>query len=314
MASVPGGKVYAIGGGYYDPIARVSGYDPATNAWAAAPSLGTARGGLAAAVLNGTLYALGGVNANLDPLTLVETFTPTAAGGGTWATGTPMRTARSSFGAAAVEGKLLVAGGYNGQSLASAEVFDPASPGTWTAAASMATPRAYHCVAALGTLVYSIGGMGNNPGILNSVEAYDITANTWAPVANMTTARYGAAASTLNEKLYVMGGCNDNPCTSVEYYDPAAKTWAAAAAMGTARYYFAAATLGNVVYVTGTNNGGSGSTSAAGLGAAWHECHATAPGGCTVCAACCKSDIADGGACEACFDQHCTKAAAIVVA
>ena len=118
-----------------------------------------------------------------------------------------------------------------------------------------------------------------------------------------------------NEKLYVMGGCKDNQCNnllnSVEYYDPAAKTWAAAAAMGTARFHFAAATLGNVVYVTGD---GGDSTSAAGLGAAWHECNATAPGGCTVCATCCKSDIADGGACEACFDQHCTKAAAIVVA
>ena len=89
MASVPGGKVYAIGGGGYgQPItARVSGYDPATNAWAAAPSLGTARYELAAAVLNGTLYALGGRNNNYGWLTLVETFTPTAAGGGTWATG-----------------------------------------------------------------------------------------------------------------------------------------------------------------------------------------------------------------------------------
>ena len=57
MASVPGGKVYAIGGYYYCTIASVSGYDPATNAWAAAPSLGTARSGLAAAVLDGTLYA-----------------------------------------------------------------------------------------------------------------------------------------------------------------------------------------------------------------------------------------------------------------
>ena len=111
MASVPGGKVYAIGGGpYYAPIATVSGYDPATNAWAAAPSLGTARSGLAAAVLNGTLYALGGFN-GLDGLTLVETFTPTAAGGGTWATGTPMRTARRSFGAAAVGGAAVARGG-----------------------------------------------------------------------------------------------------------------------------------------------------------------------------------------------------------
>ena len=50
--------MYAIGGAY---TATVSGYDPATNAWAAAPSLGTARFGLAAAILNGTLAAAMGL-------------------------------------------------------------------------------------------------------------------------------------------------------------------------------------------------------------------------------------------------------------
>ena len=215
----------------------------------------TPRKTAAAAVLNGTIYALGGVTRVKNASTAtVETFT--AAGGGTWVTGTPMRTARFSFGAAAVECKLVVAGGLdnNYNVLASAEVFDPASPGTWTSAASMATQRWGHCVTALGTLVYSIGGWDNNNNVLNSVEAYDITANAWAPVANMTTARTAAAAYALNGKLYVIGGLdiNSNPLSSVDVFDPTGKgTWTSVANMTTARAYAAASILNEKLYVMG---------------------------------------------------------------
>src|SRR2546423_1454535 len=42
-----------------------------------------------------------------------------------------------------LNGKALVAGGYNGGSLGSAELYDPAS-GTWTATGSLSTARYAH--------------------------------------------------------------------------------------------------------------------------------------------------------------------------
>jgi N-acetylneuraminic acid mutarotase len=297
--------------------------------------MSTARGWLAGAVFKNTLYALGGFNANAGGagrggiLALVETFTPTAAAGGTgrpgqmWATrkaavgehdctpntqgvcasnvcakccnqfipnGTdcdgcvakfctpPMLTAREKFGAAVVKGKLLVAGGWGGghhsrgpipsepaHNLASVEVFDLNHQDQgWTNVKSMHTPRAAHCVAALGTLVYSIGGLTDLPdgmqnAVLRSVEVYNTKGGVWIPAASLNTARYYAVASTLKdsngiEKLYVMGGIGKDHTTiltSVEVYDLATKKWTLIAPMRTARFGHTASTLNGKLYVMG---------------------------------------------------------------
>ena len=64
---------------------------------------------------------------------------------GTWTATGSLATARSAHTATLLpNGKVLVAGGYNGSgSLASAELYDPAS-GTWTATGSLATARIAH--------------------------------------------------------------------------------------------------------------------------------------------------------------------------
>jgi hypothetical protein len=54
-------------------------YDPATNAWTTQPAMPTARGYLAAAAVNGVLYAMGGISAYTNPPSVVaanEAFTP----------------------------------------------------------------------------------------------------------------------------------------------------------------------------------------------------------------------------------------------
>lgn len=243
-----GGTTYAIGG--FGPTAAVSGYKPATHAaWAAEPSLYRARANLAAAALNGTLYALGGTDGRT-----VTSLVETSFLGGVWShTAAPMLHARQAFGAAAVAGKIVAVGGCGTTgcsiALASAEVFDPAT-NTWTAAAPMATPRAFHAVAALGALVYAMGGCSG--GVCAKVEAYDLSSDAWAPVADMANKRWGAAAAAAHGQLYIMGGTDGSLSTDVEAFSPVAKKWKDAQSMGTARGNgFAAAALGNVVFVTG---------------------------------------------------------------
>src|SRR6266568_1295733 len=78
-------------------------------------------------------------------------------------------------------GKVLVAGGRNGNSiLASAELYDPAS-GTWSATGSLATARAFHTATLLlNGKVLIVAGEGNGaPFVLASAELYDPASGTW---------------------------------------------------------------------------------------------------------------------------------------
>jgi len=62
----------------------------------------------------------------------------------TWVTNGPMTAARENHTATLLpNGKLLVAGGYNGSYLPRAELYDPAT-GTWTLTGSLNVSRANH--------------------------------------------------------------------------------------------------------------------------------------------------------------------------
>jgi hypothetical protein len=85
-----------------------------------------------------------------------------------------MASPHSFFSMAALlpSGKVLVAGGYNnGSPLATAEVYDPAS-GTWSATASMASPRYDHTATPLPNGKVLVAGGQNNSGSLAAAEVY----------------------------------------------------------------------------------------------------------------------------------------------
>jgi hypothetical protein len=72
-----------------------------------------------------------------------------------------MSTARSNHTATLLaDGRVLVAGGYNGAYLSSAELYDPATD-SWSAAAPMSTAREYHTATLLpgGQVLVAGGGL-----------------------------------------------------------------------------------------------------------------------------------------------------------
>ena len=86
-------------------------------------------------------------------------------------------------------GKVLVAGGYNGGAcLTSAELYDPAS-GTWGAAGSLTTARAYHTATLLPNGKVLVAGGNNGGGVLTNAELYNPLKGTWAATGLMTTNR-----------------------------------------------------------------------------------------------------------------------------
>jgi WD40 repeat protein len=155
-------------------------------------------------------------------------------------------------------GQVLVAGGFNGDILSSAELYDPAS-GTWTATGSLVTARTSHTATLLPNgMVLVVGGVGESDSILESAELYDPASGTWTPTGSLNIARELHTATLLpNGKVLVAAGAgNAVNLASTELYDPASGAWTATGSLATARFDHTATLLPNgQVLVAGGNDG-----------------------------------------------------------
>ena len=278
-AGVMDGKLYAVGGYYTDDetdtnLSTVEVYDPAANTWATAAPMPTARASLAAGVMGGNLYAVGGEDDDQNPLNVVEMLPsppqppPQPSHGArewreeaTWAAVAPMPTARSDLAAGMLEGKLYALGGYiprgdSFESINTVEMYDPAA-NKWAAVAPMPTARANLAAGVMDGKLYTLGGYesvsGSGDEVRDTVEKYDPATNTWAAMAPMPTARASLATGVVDGKLYAVGGEDSGGLRldTVEKYDPATNTWAAVAPMPTARANLALGVVGGKLYAAG---------------------------------------------------------------
>src|SRR5204863_449474 len=94
-------------------------------------------------------------------------------------------------------GKVLVAGGYDGVNyLSSAELYDPAS-GTWTATGGLGTARFVHTATLLPNGKVLVAGGLDSSGILASAELYDPASGTWTATGDLGTTREDHTATLL---------------------------------------------------------------------------------------------------------------------
>jgi WD40 repeat protein len=177
---LPDGKVLVAGGlgprAANTVLASSELYDPASGSWTATGDMAEPRAGVKVTLLpdGKVLVAGGGGNAGGNA---GSGFHPTAdlynPGNGTWTATGAMIEGRGQYTATLLpDGKVLVAGGDNGNFLASAELYDPVS-GSWTATTSMATPRAAHTATLLqdGKVLVASGYHGGDA--LATAELYD---------------------------------------------------------------------------------------------------------------------------------------------
>ncbi len=227
----------------------------AGNVWFSMAPMPTAREGLAAATVNGKIYAIGGQSGSGSGLFLntVEVYDPSA---NTWSTAAPMPTARSGLAVAAVNGEIYAIGGsgFSGY-LNTVEVYDPSS-NTWSTGAPMPTARYQLAAAAANGEIYAIGGSGSSA-YFNTVEVYNPSSNTWSTAPPMPTARQQLAAAVVNGYVYAIGGQNGGFLNTVEVYNPDlhVEAWSTFPPMPTARYGLAAAVVNGKIYAIG--GGGS---------------------------------------------------------
>ncbi len=222
-----------------------SGYFSALAA-SASTELQTARYGAVAAPLpDGDLLIAGGNNETgslqsaelYDPAT--GTFSALPASGST-----ELQTARTGAVAAPLpDGDVLIAGGYNGTYLQSAELYNPAT-GTFSVlpasgSTELQTARAGAVAAPLPDGDVLIAGGEDNGTYLQSAELYDPATGTFSalPASDSTelqTARSGAVAAPLPDGgVLIAGGLNDVAyLQSAELYEPGATASIAGGALG----------------------------------------------------------------------------------
>jgi hypothetical protein len=158
------------------------------------------------------------------------------------------------------DGRVLVAGGFNGGvSRNSAELFDPAT-GTWTATGSMTIARGGHAATLLNDgRVLVVGGKEGSSTYFASTEIFDSTTATWTATGNLGTARASHTATLLSDgRVLVAGGLtNGANLSSTEVFDPAAGTWSATGGMLNDRRNYPAIRLndGRVLVIGGDGSG-----------------------------------------------------------
>jgi hypothetical protein len=177
------------------PLNTLESYDPVSNSWTTLAGMPTARTGLAAATVNGQLYAIGGFAGGTNVGT-VEVYDP---GTGVWQTRSPMPTPRTALEAVTIDGLIYAVGGHSNGPLGTLEVYNP-STDAWTTLGSMPTARAFFGLAAFDGRLWAVGGQGAAGTKLATLESFRPPENTWwsstPSVATISSQGDAAALST----------------------------------------------------------------------------------------------------------------------
>ena len=233
---------------------------PKGGKWAKKAEMPTVRSDLAAVVVGGKIYAIGGRNSADSRLATVEEYNPATD---TWKKVADMPTARARFVAAAVNGKIYAIGGAmtvkrrDGKLIAkSVKTVDEYDPATDTWATKGNIPEA---TAVAGSVVDGkiyVMGLGL---VDNSVIIYDPATDTSAEGPKLIESRSALTSGTANEKIYVFGGFRKelHIVETVEEYDPAQNAWVKKQDWAEPRYLCgpSVATVNGQIYVMSGSTG-----------------------------------------------------------
>ncbi len=216
--------------------------------WRPGPRLEDPRAGLAAAALDGRVYAAGGAGL-VDPRDDFDAFDPDA---GVWRGLKPLPVGLERFGMAAAAGRLWVAGGYSAESGADPTravwSYDPAAD-IWQSEPELPGAKAAFTLLAHAGRLYAIGGEDGAPGVF----VFDVQAGEWSAVdAPPEVDRRGAAAASAGGRLFLVGGVRSGQATArVDVFDPETGEWTRGPDLPEARAGHAAVAHGAAVHVFG---------------------------------------------------------------
>jgi Kelch motif protein/kelch motif-containing protein len=206
-AAVVGERLFVIGG-YTGGRVRWTASDalyefvPTREEWQPRASLPTPRGGLAIAVLNGRVHALGGSG---DSVTSAhEVYDPAT---NRWRAANAMPTARDHLAAVAFQNRVWALGGrasFMGEQYANVEIYDPATD-SWRTGVPLPVGRGGLAAAALPDRILVFGGEAPLR-IFNATEMWEVSGQRWIAKEPMPTARHGIGAVVVDGRVFVPAG------------------------------------------------------------------------------------------------------------
>ncbi|MCZ2809402.1 MAG: hypothetical protein O2V44_08615 [Candidatus Bathyarchaeota archaeon] len=213
----------------------------AEDSWTSKAPMQEAKGSLGVAVVNGKIYAIGGVGL-IQYLSTNEEYDPVTD---TWTFKEPMPTPRAYFGIAVYQNKIYVIGGTaerdSGWSPTGANViYDPATD-TWETKASMPTPRIGVQASVVDGKIYLVGGNSS------ANEVYDPATDSWTtkapmPVAPGLTRGWSCASVVVDKKIHVIGAFPRS--NSHQIYNTETDSWSFGAPAPSGYFAAAGATTG----------------------------------------------------------------------
>ena len=221
--------------------------------WMEGMDLPNPRTEVTAAILDETVYVIGGFTFDGKITDIVEMYNSTD---NTWVQNIkslplPLHHASSDT----YRGKIYVVGGYIGNWIHSNNLFiyDPAT-NNWTMGNPMPTPRGSPNANFVSGILYVIGGDSYDHSQV-VVERYDPITAEWMTLSSMPTARLHAASAVVDENIYVIGGRLTGSLVNVDVnkkFDPVSDQWTTdLQPMPSKRSGIAATSVNGSIYVLG---------------------------------------------------------------
>lgn len=174
--------------------------------WTFRTPMPTPRWGLAAAVLDGKVYVMGGQDAAGNVLDVVERYDPVTD---TWTRMNDLDDERFNATAAVFQGKIYLIGGRDkdGDVKDDVQVYDPAT-GRWTEIDDLEEKREGAAAVVFDDTLYVLGGSDENARFLGTIEFFDTPTGKWMPSRDwqLDQPRAALAAVALGDAVYVVGG------------------------------------------------------------------------------------------------------------
>jgi non-specific serine/threonine protein kinase len=208
---------------------------------------------MAATVLDGTIWVVGGLESSSRASRRIEGFDPVING---WKSGPDLPVPLHHEMVVTYKGELVVIGGWIPKgSDPSAEISDRVFAlrgGRWVSLPSLNRPRAAGAAAVVGDRIVVMGGQAGDR-LLDTTEVFD--GERWSEGADIPSPREHLAAASDGRYVYAVGGRRLSPdknSAALERYEPATDRWQRLPDMPTARGGLGAAILdGHLLAVGG---------------------------------------------------------------